>query len=81
MVRVLFFGRLRDLAGSAEIEIAGDCRTLGELRTMLASDNPALGLALEHASTRVAVDHAFVERDAPIAEAREIAFMPPLSGG
>lgn len=81
MLRVLFFGRLRDLAGAAELEVAAAPETLAELRVLVSADNPRLAEALAEPSTRVAIDRAFAAGDAPTASAREVAFMPPLSGG
>ena len=80
MVRVLFFGRLRDLAGVAEVEVAAP-PTLAALQALVSADNPRLAEALAEPSTRIAIDRAFAAADAPIADAREVAFMPPLSGG
>ncbi len=80
MARILFFGRLRDIAGCAMMEYAA-CASLLELREALARENPMLGEALDDPSVRVAVDQAMVGREAPIDGAAEIAFMPPLSGG
>ncbi|GAM97775.1 hypothetical protein U91I_01404 [alpha proteobacterium U9-1i] len=80
-MRVLFFGRLGDAAGASEMNAPKRARTLSELRAALCADNPALALALDQAGVRVAVDHVIVHTDADIANAREIAFMSPLSGG
>lgn len=82
MSRVLLFGRLRDLAGWREREIAPSPRTLAELRAHLAHEDNALGEALSHPSVRIAVDQQVVTDEAvPLGEASEIAFMPPMSGG
>lgn len=81
MARILFFGRLRDVAGCAMTEIAECGASLAELRELLARENPMLGEALHDPSVRVAVDQTMVGRDGSIEGADEIAFMPPLSGG
>ncbi len=81
MVLVLFFGRLRDLAGAGEIEAPTGCATLAHLRAQIGASNPALGEALAAPGVRAAVDRVIVPADASIESAREIAFMPPLSGG
>ena len=81
MVRVLLLGRLRDVAGVSEIEVSRRFDTLAALRAHLAANNSALSLALSEPSVRVAIDQAIAGDDACIASAREIAFMPPLSGG
>jgi sulfur-carrier protein len=80
-MRVLFFGRLRDLAGASEIEISEAVHSIDDLKALLGRANPALALALNEPSVRVAIDRAFAADDAPLRQAQEIAFMPPLSGG
>mgnify|MGYP001239258012 CR=1 FL=1 len=81
MARVLFLGRLRDVAGVREMELAVKVESLADLRDMIARENPALGQALREPGVRVAINRVFAETDGPLAEADEIAFMPPLSGG
>jgi sulfur-carrier protein len=80
-VLVLFFGRLREAAGTGEMEIAVAGGSVADLRAMLAAGNPILGEALAAPGIRVAIDQRIAADDAPIAGAREIAFMPPMSGG
>jgi sulfur-carrier protein len=79
VARVLFFGRLRDMAGAAEIELEGG--SLSELRARLGVDNAALGEALSAPGVSVAVDKVVRRDDARLTPASEVAFMPPLSGG
>lgn len=81
MVRVLFFGRLRDIAGASEIDVADGGGSVAELRALLNAENPGLGDALGSPEVRVAIDQIIAGDDASIEGAREIAFMPPLSGG
>ena len=80
-MRVLFFGRLRDVAGAGELSLAAPLSTLADLHAHLARDNAALGEALAGPGIRVAIDQAFVTGDADFGPNAEIAFMPPLSGG
>lgn len=79
MARVLLFGRLADLAGWREREMAA--ATLGELRAALAVLDPDLAEALAGPSVQVAVDKALVRGEAALAAASEVAFLPPMSGG
>jgi molybdopterin synthase sulfur carrier subunit len=83
MIRLLFFGRLRDAAGAAELEIAlpPDLATVADICWWLATSDPLLGAALSEPGTRFAVDQQFTNALAPVTHAREIAFMSPLSGG
>jgi sulfur-carrier protein len=81
-MRVLFFGRLRDLAGVAEFDAPEPQLTLAHLRDWIADKNTALASALDHASIRIAVDQKIItRRDIELHGAREVAFMPPMSGG
>lgn len=84
MTRLLFFGRLRDIAGCAErqLDLPREIETVADLRAYLAAQDPVLGDAIAARGVRVAVNQAFCVSDAERAcGAREIAFMPPLSGG
>ncbi|HYE46926.1 MAG TPA: MoaD/ThiS family protein [Caulobacter sp.] len=79
MARVLLFGRLADLAGWREREVAAG--GLAELRQALASLDPDLGEALAGPAVQVAVDKALVRANVALAETSEVAFLPPMSGG
>lgn len=84
MTRVLFFGRLRDIAGRREweIELPPHVATIADLRTWLADRDGALAKALGAPGIHVAVNQVICQGDsAPVSGASEIAFMPPLSGG
>jgi molybdopterin synthase sulfur carrier subunit len=84
MTRLLFFGRLRDVAGCAELtcQPPGDVVSVADVRAWLAGRDPELGKALNAPGVRVAVNHAFCVSDGESARgAEEIAFMSPLSGG
>lgn len=79
--RLLFFGKLRDVG--VDLSVApDDVRTLAELRAWLARVAPELAQALVSAKVRVAIDGELVHDDAvSIVGAREVAFLPPMSGG
>ncbi|MGD9965767.1 MAG: MoaD/ThiS family protein [Hyphomonadaceae bacterium] len=84
MTRLLFFGRLRDVAGASEqnIELPSDIATIADLRRWLGAENDVLGEALNARSVRVAVDRLIASDDCVLVRgAAEVAFMPPLSGG
>lgn len=80
-MRVLFFGRLRDIAGASELNVTQTFETLAQLRRWLAETHPELAPALEQRGMRVAIDKAIVVGDARLGGAQEVAFMPPMSGG
>lgn len=81
MARVLLFGRLRDLAGWRERDLAPTPATLSALLTALAAEDAALGQALTGPGVQTAVDRALVRGDAALGPGSEVAFLPPMSGG
>ena len=80
-MRILLFGRLRDLVGASEIVVCEPMATLSDLRHFLAQEYPELASAVAESCVRVAVDQRIVAREADIGDASEVAFMPPMSGG
>lgn len=83
MVRLLFFGKLGDLAGGRAHNWAlpADVRKISGLINAIATEDKTLGDALKARSVRVVVNEKVAERDAAIADGDEIAFLPPASGG
>jgi len=81
MVRVLLFGRLRDVAGWRERAVDPAPATLFTLKTLLAADDLALGEALAGAGVQAAVDKVLVRGDMALAAGAEVAFLSPMSGG
>jgi molybdopterin synthase sulfur carrier subunit len=83
MMRVLFFGSLRDAAGCASMscDLPRGVESIADLRAWLGARDSVLGAALDAPGVRVAVDQTFADNSAPARHAREIAFMSPLSGG
>ena len=78
MVRLVFLGRLADVAGAGEILAAAG--PLGEVIARLPAD---LAVALRAPRVRVAVNGAVLAPGAAplLAEGDEVAFLPPVSGG
>ncbi len=84
MTEILFFGRLRDVAGGASRrgDLPGWVRTVADVCAWLSTDDPCLGAAIAAPDIRVAVDWRFcLSQSESVCGAREIAFLPPLSGG
>lgn len=79
-VRVLFFGAVRDLTGSAEETITlNSSTTLAKLFDDYAARFPRLK---ELASSIVlARNQEFSDPSTPLADGDEVAFLPPVSGG
>ena len=81
MVRVLLFGRLRDVAGWRERLVDPTPATLFALKNRLSAEDLALGEALAAAGVQAAVDRALVRGDIALAAGAEVAFLSPMSGG
>ena len=74
-VKVLAFAQAHDRLGFREIVV--DCTATDTPRSIARRIAP--GATLE--GMRVAIDQEYTSWDAPIGEGREIAVIPPVSGG
>lgn len=83
MTRILFFGRLRDVARESEreIDLPQHVATAADLRAWLAEKDAVLGEALAARGIHIVVDRVVRTGNVSVRGAKEIAFMPPLSGG
>lgn len=80
MARLLFLGRLEDIAGAAERAVPLSAPIA--LDGLLALLPPPLADALRGPRVRLALNGALVSPEGLIvAEADELAFLPPVSGG
>jgi len=83
MAKILFFGPLREVMGVKEIEL--DFETTPVLRSdivaRLAEGQGTIVEELGAASVRIIADNAIVADDFDLSATREIAFLPPMSGG
>src|SRR5580700_9815784 len=79
-VRVLFFGRLKDIVGKSEeqAELSEGAR-VEDLFDRYGKAFPEL--ARFRASVVASVNQEFAEWRAPLASGDEVAFLPPVSGG
>lgn len=76
--RLVFLGRLEDVAGVAELAIAP-----GPLDQILAALDPALAVQLLGERVRMALNGQLIAEGGGIvlAQGDELAFLPPVSGG
>ncbi|MBX9644897.1 MAG: MoaD/ThiS family protein [Novosphingobium sp.] len=76
--RLVFLGRLEDLAGAGEREVPA-----GPLEAVLAALEPDLAVALLGERVRIALNGALLANRGGIVlgEGDELAFLPPVSGG
>ncbi|MGB6546742.1 MAG: molybdopterin converting factor subunit 1 [Candidatus Acidiferrales bacterium] len=79
-VRVLFFGRFKEIVGTAEdqAEVADGAR-VEDVFKQYGSRHPELAGFRDSAAA--AVNQQFAEWDAGLAAGDEVAFLPPVSGG
>ncbi|GIK81676.1 MAG: molybdopterin converting factor subunit 1 [Pseudorhodoplanes sp.] len=83
-MKLLYFAWVRERVGKADEDIAlpAEIRTVGELMDWLAGRGEEYAYAFENRKViRAAIDRAHVKPETPIANAREIAFFPPMTGG
>ncbi len=83
-VKLLYFAWVREKAGKAEevVELPENIKTVSDLMAWLRSRGPEYVAAFEQSDViRTAVDQTHVAHDTAIADAREIAFFPPVTGG
>jgi molybdopterin synthase sulfur carrier subunit len=83
-MNVLYFAWVRETVGTGHetIDPPESAATLADLLDWLAARDERHAAAFaDRARLRAAVDQQFVDLDAPIAGAREIAIFPPVTGG
>jgi sulfur-carrier protein len=79
-VKVLFFGRLKELAGRAEESTQlADSATIEQLFAVCTSRHPEL--AKYRSSVVASRNQEFAAWDTPLRSGDEVAFLPPVSGG
>ncbi len=78
-VRVRFLARLRELAGTdvEDVKTPAGSR-VHDVYEVLRTVHTGLPLP---EGVRGAINHEFVEWDAPVSDGDEVAFIPPVSGG
>ena len=77
MAKLVFLGRLSDVAGCTELDVAP-----GPLESVLAALDPALALALLDERVRIALNGDLIaDRGLVLSAGDELAFLPPVSGG
>jgi sulfur-carrier protein len=83
-VRVLYFAWVREKIGKTEeiIDLPAGAGTVAELIALLRSKGPEYEQAFARPDVvRAAINQHHVSRDASLADAREVAFFPPVTGG
>jgi molybdopterin converting factor subunit 1 len=79
-VKVRLFARLKDIAGTAELDRdVPEAATLGSVWDLLVRDFPAI--APYRGSVSGALNAEYARMDAKVGDGDEVAFLPPVSGG
>ena len=83
-MKILYFAKLRQLAGRAseEVSVPGDVTDVTALIRFLSSRDEQAAAALSDLRTlKVAINQKQAALNSSLAEAREVAFFPPVTGG
>jgi molybdopterin converting factor subunit 1 len=75
-IRVLFFGRLRDVVGTNEI-VASDIKDIEDLKRYLFEKFPRLKGEI----FSVALNYEIIHTNENLKDNDEVALIPPVSGG
>ena len=82
MMDVLYFAWVRERIGVPKEAVETDAKTVMDLVEELRAREERYALAFSDLSAlRVAVDQELTDFDAPLENAREVAFFPPMTGG
>jgi sulfur-carrier protein len=83
-VTLLYFAWVRDAIGvdTEHVDLPPTCETPKDVTAWLRSRGGGYAAAFaEDTRIRCAVDQTMANLDAPLGDAREIAFFPPVTGG
>ena len=83
-LRLVYFAWVRERIGRPEeiVDVPADVASVADLVRWLKTRGEEYEYAFENEGVvRAAIDQVHAKPGAPIAEAREIAFFPPMTGG
>jgi molybdopterin synthase sulfur carrier subunit len=83
-VKILYFAWVREKTGKAEetVDLPADVKTVADLVAWLKQRGPEYAEAFARSSViRAAVNQTHVPATTSLADAREVAFFPPVTGG
>ena len=82
MIKVLFFGQLKELLGVAGTEVYVEHSvTVSQLLEQMRKTHPQWAQDLNNERLLVAVDQVMAKLDALVSESSEVAIFPPVTGG
>lgn len=84
-MKLVYFSWIRERIGLTEetVNLPAEVESVADLIAWLKTRDETYEMALEHDSmVRVALDHVHADdRNAPLADVREVALFPPMTGG
>ena len=81
-LNVLYFAWVRERIGKPSEQVETDAKTVAELIAELRLREDRYDMAFSDISAlKVALDQTLADFDSPIADVREVAFFPPMTGG
>jgi molybdopterin synthase sulfur carrier subunit len=86
MLKILFFGQLKEIIKTESLEIdiiqsGKQLNTVAMLRSLLQAKGDVWNESLVYGKALVAVNQEMMSDDAAINDSDEIAFFPPVTGG
>jgi len=82
MIKVLFFGQLKEQLGVAGTEVCIEYSvTVSQLLENMIQTHPHWDQDLNNETLLVAVDQVMAKLDTLVSESSEVAFFPPVTGG
>ncbi|MDB5797459.1 MAG: moaD [Paucimonas sp.] len=83
-IQLRFFASVREALNTSQetLEVAGEVRTVGDVRRLLQQRGGAWADALAQGrALRVALNHQMCDEQVAITPGCEVAFFPPVTGG
>lgn len=83
MIKVLFFAQVRELLGTAQLDVAAQSQpmTAESLRMQLASTDEKWARVMASDKLLVAVNQTISRWETEVKDGDEVAFFPPVTGG
>ncbi len=82
MIDIVYFAWVRERIGVPKESRDTTAKTVADLVEELKASEERYAVAFaDTASIRVALDQELADFDAPLGDAREVAFFPPMTGG
>ena len=79
---ILYFAWVRERIGLPKEKVETGARNVTELVEELKAREPRYAAAFaDMGAVRCAIDQELADLDAPLDDAREVAFFPPMTGG